>query len=144
MLTLVWFCVSPVSLLRYAFQHVSVTPTCITVHDYPCDLFSSSMSPCLLTLDLRYLTFPTCFISMSSNVIITWCSVDDHYFSFREIDVELVHYKSCIPVGHTLFKFFICGCSLRDVVRIYVSINCLELGLITSVITRYMSTNCGC
>ena len=63
------------------------------------------------------------FISMSYHVILTWCPVDDYYFSFREIDFELVHCKSCVPVGHTLFKFFLCSCSHPH----YVSINCLEL-----------------
>ena len=49
---------------------------------------------------------------------LTRCSVDYYYFSFREMEFELVHCESCIPVGHTLFKFFLCGCSFRDVIRI--------------------------
>ena len=106
-------------------------------------LISSSIVPFVLTLHPRYLKCSTCLNSMSCTVILTsewWCSVDDHYFSFHEIEFESVLCKSCIPGGHTLFKFFLRGCSLCNVIRMNASINCLSLSFSpwTSFITRSM------
>ena len=53
----------------------------------------------IVTLHLFDLYVMSCYPNLR------WCSVDDHYFSFHEIEFELVLCKSCIPGGHTLFMF---------------------------------------
>ena len=110
------FCLTGnVSIFEQSIHHSNI----MAVLGYPSiNLFL--YSPFVLTLHPRYLKFSTCLISMSCNVILTCDGGRLMIITsvFMRLSLSWYFVKPVFHRGHTLFKFFLRGCSLCNVIRI--------------------------